>query len=340
MDDQALALLQQIKDMLEKQHLPPSPIKLGEAASHYLKHHPNPSTRRSYTGVLNPLCMALGTDRYAHTITKAELEDYLSDLQNVSTLYQRHRRRPATDGHLSDATIRKHAKAIRAFWRWMLTSEHILVNPAQSLKSPALVVAIDHKDIPTLGETRLLFKYLYGKWMHYAIFKLLVDTGCRVGEIATLTLDDLDLETLSAVVVGKFNLRRTVFYRQLTARAVSRWLLKRPGWGHRYLFGTSKGHIKPDNITQIIRRACRELGIRDLSGHQFRHLRGSTLAAQGVSPKVIAKILGHHDDGETALRHYAQFTPQQIEEFARQTMLEDETTLLNEPINFPLKLAK
>nr|MCU0497929.1 tyrosine-type recombinase/integrase [Anaerolineae bacterium] len=61
--------------------------------------------------------------------------------------------------------------------------------------------------------------------------------------------------------------------------------------------------IKPDNISQIVRRICHAAAIRGQGSHALRHRNGHQMADQGVAPSVAARVLGHSDVMVT-LKHY------------------------------------
>lgn len=92
-----------------------------------------------------------------------------------------------------------------------------------------------------------------------AIVRLLFDTGCRLSEIASLTLDDVDL-TLDVVhVLGKGWRSRIVPFGARTRQALSRYLRVRDGdrWRQSsalWLADRSRGPLQANGIKLMLRR--------------------------------------------------------------------------------------
>lgn len=106
-----------------------------------------------------------------------------------------------------------------------------------------------------------------------AILRLLLDSGLRRGELAGLTLDDLDLDQQTVRVTGKGSRVRVVPFGKKTARDLDRYIRIRTT--HRdqsspALWLGHEGRMTPSGIAQVVRDRAREAGISAFT-HQFRH---------------------------------------------------------------------
>lgn len=124
-----------------------------------------------------------------------------------------------------------------------------------------------------------------------AILRIFFETGVRLEEQATMTLDALDLKTRRIKVLGKGDKERWVKIGPRTALAVSRYLRVREGFvadrrerlAHSTLVCDNgriigealwvgfKGLMTPSGIGQVVRRRARQAGIDGVHPHRFRH---------------------------------------------------------------------
>lgn len=95
------------------------------------------------------------------------------------------------------------------FFKWLHEEETLLRNPAVKLKEPRL----PHR-IPkalSIEEVELL-RDACESLLEHALIEFFFATGCRVGEIHGLNQDKLDWTRRSAVVLGKGNKEREVYF--------------------------------------------------------------------------------------------------------------------------------
>jgi site-specific recombinase XerD len=132
-----------------------------------------------------------------------------------------------------------------------------------------------------------------------AMVRCALDLGLRRGEVAGLSLDDIDWHA------GTITLRRTKGRREdclplpaATARAIADYLrLERPQTDSRAVFvrhATPVGRpIGPDCVGKTIRQAYARAGLPYTRAHLLRHTMASRLLAGGSSLKEVADVLRH-----------------------------------------------
>lgn len=247
-----------------------------------------PTTRESYKSVLKRLCVTLGPARLVEEVKPADLVAYMQIIE----------------GHnYAAATKLKHVKTIKCFFNRLVRLEELEKSPARVLKQKRLPTYVKRDKAMTDEELARLLDFVKYKERDYAALLFLADTGCRISGAAGLTIGDLDLEKRSAWVEEKGDKRRQVAYGDLCAKAIIKWLLRRPKSAGQFVFSRSQTAWKADNISQMIRRICKKIGIRVLSGHSLRHRKGHQLADQRTAPSIAATALGHSDPTIT-LQHY------------------------------------
>ena len=139
------------------------------------------------------------------------------------------------------------------------------------------------------------------------IVTILLDTGLRVSELCSLDLEDIDLDDLSALVIGgKGEKDRTVLFTSATVKAVESWL-----------------PIRKSRAKNLIDRLADASDIprSRVSPDRLRHTFATGLLERGADLVTIQRLLGHSsiattrvylEIGDQTLReiyHRAQRTP-------------------------------
>lgn len=268
---------------------------LSEALRLYLLVDRAQSTQLTYERMLTRFVADIGPRRHLANITPEDLDSYIAELRGQRVKYADHPTRPAVGEPLSEATIAKWIKTIKAFFNWCVRRETLDRSPARYLSSrrPARIGEGKAARSEEVAEVLAAARY---KPRDRAIVWLLVQSGCRAGDVAGLRLDRLDLQNRSAVVDGKGGKRRVICFEAETADAIADWLKARPEVVHPYVFTSTrgKGALTSASVSQIVRRLCQTAGLeRSLGAHSLRHYVGMTLARGRVAPAVIQQYLGH-----------------------------------------------
>ncbi|HEY9757949.1 MAG TPA: site-specific integrase [Oculatellaceae cyanobacterium] len=138
----------------------------------------------------------------------------------------------------------------------------------------------------------------YGK-RDFAILLLLARLGLRIGEVAALSLDDIDWETGTLIVRGKSG-PRTLPVPKDVGEALAQYLSEvRPATKSRSVFFRLRAPIRPmkshESFSGVVRRAMQQARIKSngRGAHQFRHGLATELLRRGASIPEIGEILGH-----------------------------------------------
>lgn len=268
---------------------------LSEALRLYLLVDRAPSTQFTYERMLTRFVADIGPRRHLANITPEDLDGHIADLREQRVKYADHPTRPAISEPLAPATVAKWIKTIKAFFNWCVRREYLDRSPARYLSNrrPARIGEGKAARSDEVAEVLAAARY---KPRDRAIVWLLVQSGCRAGDVAGLRLDRLDLSNCRAVVDGKGDKRRTIHFETETAEALAAWLAVRPAVAHACVFTSTrgKGPLTSASVSQIVRRLCRTAGLdRALGAHSLRHFVGMTLARNRVAPAVIQQYLGH-----------------------------------------------
>lgn len=270
-------------------------MQLSEALRLYLLVDRARSTQLTYERMLTRFVADIGPRRKLTNITPEDLDSYIADLRSQRVKYVDHPTRPAVREPLSPATVAKWVKTLKAFFNWCVQREYLDRSPARYLSNRRPTRIGEGKAARSDEVAEVLAAARY-KPRDRAVVWLLVQSGCRAGDVAGLRLDRLDLANHRAVVDGKGGKRRTIHFEAEAAEAIAAWLRVRPEVEHPYVFVSTrgKGPLTSASVSQIVRRLCRTAGLdRTLGAHSLRHYVGMTLARNRVAPAVIQQYLGH-----------------------------------------------
>jgi integrase/recombinase XerD len=151
----------------------------------------------------------------------------------------------------------------------------------------------------------------------YAVIITLLRLGLRRGELARLTLDDIDWRAGELVVRGKGREDRLPLPADVGA-AIAAYLKRgRPASDRRELFLRARApyvSIASGTVASTVRRACRRAGIPEVGSHRLRHTTACEMVAAGVPIMRIGQVLRHQSLQTTAI--YARVDIEQLRQLA------------------------
>lgn len=224
---------------------------------------------------------------------------------------------------LARATLARRGAAARAFFDWARTTGRVPVDPAARLASPRVprtlptVLAVD-------AAARLLDAARAAadddatppRLREWAAAELLYGAGIRVGELAGVDVDDVDLGDRTVRVLGKGDKERVVPFGVPAARAVRRWLdVGRPALvtarsGAALLLGDRGGRWGPRQVREAVHRLAAAAGVDDVAPHDLRHSAATHLLAGGSDLRSVQEILGHSSLATT--QRYTHVTAERL----------------------------
>lgn len=212
---------------------------------------------------------------------------------------------------LAPSSVNGHVTALHAFYAWY-AQEYDRPNPMKGIKRPRPLPA-QPRGIAPADMVKLLE---CAGVRDRALIALFADSGARLGGIAGLELEDLDLEKRSAYVLEKGRRSRKVYFTPFTAACIRNWLVER-GNAPGELFTnrlTGKG-LTASGISQILKRLKIKTGIRGrVNPHSFRHGFAREYIRAGGDIVTLARLLGHTNISTTAA-YYAVFSDDELQEF-------------------------
>jgi integrase/recombinase XerC len=216
------------------------------------------------------------------------------------------------------ASIARRVGAIRTFYRWALEAGKVMEDPSTLLGRPRVVsrlpnvirpaeaAALAEAPAPSNEEGRSPSgstdddpRAIAVALRDRAVLELLYGSGLRVGEVAGLTVERVDLSRGRVLVRGKGDKEREVPMSDYATEAIDAWLRRgRP----RLADPTSDAlffNRKPRPMgTRDIRRVVERYGARLLPGrrvtpHTLRHSFATHLLEGGADIRAVQELLGH-----------------------------------------------
>ena len=164
-------------------------------------------------------------------------------------------------------------------------------------KLASLPKALDHRQVASL--LRSCDRRTGVGRRDFAIITVLWRAGLRAGEVARLSLDDMDWATGEFVVTGKRRREDRLPLPADVGEAVVAWLQRgRPRSGRREVFLQVRAPIVPlsaGGVSSVVRQACRRAGIPLCGAHRLRHTAATELLRAGGSLAEVGQVLRHQE---------------------------------------------
>lgn len=239
-------------------------------------------------------------------ITINHLRLFVDHMQQTKSGVNNPHNHGSIDSNLSDLTVKGYVQVIKGFFSWCVSEEPPLLrkNPSASLKLPKvgeyLIKTLEEHHVEELLSVCDLGTPL--GFRDHLILWLFLDTGIRLSELCTLTLDRVFIRLSSSPyikVLGKGRKEREVGLHDTTAELLWKYInmYRHPhDPREQVIFINRYGKpLTPTGIGQVIldmkKRASIE-GIR-VSPHTLRHTFARTYLARGGDLGKLSRLMGH-----------------------------------------------
>jgi len=211
-----------------------------------------------------------------HDVTKEDIEAFLSKM---------------TKNGYTPKSISRKLNSTRTFYRFLKANEYVADDPSLLVAHPKYQLGAPRILTPT--EYRALRDAARNDSRMFAVIELLLQTGIRIGELASLKLSDIQKDKLHIAAIEKHE-ERMVFLNPRAQEALNKYLEIRPKATSEHLFITKSG--KPfliRNIRTAVERYFRLAEIKNAKVNDLRHTFVAHHLKHGVSLVLISKALGH-----------------------------------------------
>lgn len=261
-----------------------------------------------YRNDLEQLKFFLTPDLDIKTVTKENL------LLSIGQLSKQHK---------SAATVNRFIAAVRTLFAYARKFGYLQKDPAIELKTVKLPKKVPNfmtqPEVSELCKQPLSNELLWQSRDH-AIFMMLYSSGCRASEIISLKMDDFIENYHAAIVTGKGNKQRKVFFEGESRKALGLYLQDRKKVilqngiinPTKQVFINQKGNpLTTGGLRYILNRYTGTEGTnRHINPHAFRHTFATTLLNNGADVRLVQEMLGHSSISTT--QRYTHITTEKL----------------------------
>jgi site-specific recombinase XerD len=241
----------------------------------------------------------------------SQFDDWLAtahpELTDPSQIAARHVHgwlRSLADAGRSAATRRVRLISLRLFLDYLASEALVTTNAAHGVELPEVKL----KPVPVLQDDDLaiLLRSIDGPGFvdrrDAALIRVLLDTGCRRGELAGINVADLDLRGQDIILTRAEGGRARIvpigakstlaLHRYLRARA------KHTAAGSPALFLSIRPNSRGDwrltggAVAEMLARRCAAVGMESINPHRFRHTWAHDLLANGANEGDVERLAG------------------------------------------------
>ena len=198
--------------------------------------------------------------------------------------------------NVQGSTIDRIRRVLNGFWAWCIDEDLAVKNPVKRIEE----VKTQKKKLRGLLPMELEYmRSACENDRERALLEFMYSTGCRVSEVANMTLSCVDFhEGTVEVIQGKGNKDRTTFLNAKATVAVQAYLAGRR-YASEYLFNSTRapgGRITTKAIEDLIRdiasRVADKLKIK-VTPHTLRRTTATIAWHNGMPIEQIRIMLGH-----------------------------------------------
>lgn len=212
-----------------------------------------------------------------------------------------------TELKLRDTSIRRKIITLKTFYNYLIDTEVIETSPFKKLKfkfkqEKKLPKTLSIPEISKLLkcfdiDTALLSPFALKEFIRdAALIDLLVSTGIRIGEAATITINDIIINEHTLLIHGKGRKQRLIYISSsITWDRIKAQIKECKKLNSPYLFINRYGRpISIHGIEDIFKKYIKQAQISTKSTpHYLRHTFATNLLANGADLRSVQEILGH-----------------------------------------------
>ncbi|MDD2578220.1 MAG: tyrosine-type recombinase/integrase [Candidatus Dojkabacteria bacterium] len=224
-------------------------------------------------------------------------KDGINSLGDVNSESLEKYKQNLQDNNYTPKSVSRKINSTRTFFRYLLDNGKVSDNPSEKLshpkfktKPPRVLTEMEYRALRDVSRVDIRL---------YSIVEILLQTGIRIGELASLTLDDIRqskdgrIDFLYIKAAGSHPARKVPLNRS-AKDAINEYLKVRPETDDDTLFITKNGRpLLVRNIRTAIDKAFEKAQIKNAKVNDLRNTFIAHHLANGVSLVTVSKLVGH-----------------------------------------------
>ena len=191
---------------------------------------------------------------------------------------------------ISDITLEGNRQVFSSMFGWLWREGLIEKNPVSNLGT----IKAQKKEKKAFADVDIeKLKAECSTQRNRAIVTFLLATGCRISEVTQLNLTDIDYVSKEVTVLGKGNKERVVFFDDVTAMHLKRYISSRKDDNPALFVGKRGNRLTPNGVRVMLNKLAAAAGVDHVHPHKFRRTLATMLIAHGMPIQEVAAILGH-----------------------------------------------
>ncbi|MGG7201075.1 tyrosine-type recombinase/integrase [Clostridium butyricum] len=203
---------------------------------------------------------------------------------------------------VSASTINNYIRNLKVFFNWLVDSR--IIKSSSMDKIDFIKVKRKPKDNISDSDFIALIKAVdvtkYYEYRDYVVIQLIMDTGMRLGETLSLTIDDVDIDRRAILIpaeITKGKKERYVFFSNTMAGMLRRWLQYKDRYinNDQLLFPTTRGtKLGIPHFERNFRIYKDRAGLsQNVTPHSLRNNFAKRCLMSGMDIYTLSRILGH-----------------------------------------------
>lgn len=207
-----------------------------------------------------------------------------------------------TERNLKNSTVENKRSYLNAVFSWVTGEKFIDINPCASI-APIKIKKEIRKSFSD-EELKIIKDSCKNRPRDLAIVNFLYSTGCRVSELCSTNINNIDFKNKKVIVLGKGNKERYVYLSEETCNSIIKYLKTRQDNNEALFLSIRKNRISDDGVRYILHNIEKRTGIENIHPHRFRRTLATNLLNKGMAIQDVSRLLGHTNVGTTQVYYY------------------------------------
>ena len=207
-----------------------------------------------------------------------------------------------TERNLQNSSVETMRSYLSAVFSWIANEQFIPNNPCATIAPIKICKKI--RESFTNEEMNTIKNYCKNNIRNLALINFLYSTGCRISEVCSVNIKDLDFEKKQVIVLGKGNKERRVYLTNETCEVLQKYLKTREDKNEALFINARKDRIMPGGVRWVLHSIEEKTGIENIHPHRFRRTLATDLLNRGMPIQDVSKLLGHTNVATTQTYYF------------------------------------